>query len=161
MEIWRDCKGYEGKYQVSDLGRVWSISGQKYLTGSLDKDGYIRVTLTAKNGKVKIERVHRLVALAFLENPEGLPQVNHKDENKQNNCLENLEWCSNLYNTTYSCGKAVRCVELNKVFESSQAAMRELGVDGSDIRKCCKGQKNTAGHYHWEYYDGDYTIKFK
>ena len=107
-EIWKDCKGYEGKYQVSNLGRVWSIGSQKYLKGSYNKDGYICVYLTAKNGKVKMERVHRLVALVFLDNPNNYTQVNHKDENKQNNCVDNLEWCNIKYNTTYSKGQLKR-----------------------------------------------------
>ena len=154
MEIWKDCKGYEGKYQVSNMGRVWSVGRQQYLKGSQDKDGYLKVHLTAKNGKRKNEFIHRLVALAFLSNPTGLPQVNHKDENKQNNCLENLEWCSTRYNNIYSKGKAVICIELDRVFDCSQTAMKELGIDGSDIRKCCKGQRKTVGGYHWEYYNG-------
>lgn len=107
-EIWKDCKGYEGKYQVSNLGRVWSIGSQKYLKGSYDKDGYIQVYLTAKNGKTKIEKIHRLVALAFLDNPNNYPQVNHKDKNKQNNCVDNLEWCDIKYNNTYSKGQLKR-----------------------------------------------------
>lgn len=158
MEIWKDCKGYEGSYQVSNLGRIWSIKGQRYLKGCEDKDGYLRVNLTAKNGKVKMERIHRLVAIAFISNPLGLPVVNHKDENKQNNTVDNLEWCSVGYNNIYSKGKPIICVELNRVFDCSQSAMRELGINGSDIRKCCKGQKKTVGGYHWRYYDaGDNT----
>ena len=152
MEIWKDCKGYEGSYQVSNLGRIWSIKRQKYLKGCEDKDGYLRVNLTAKNGKVKTERVHRLVAIAFIPNPLGLPVVNHKDENKQNNMVDNLEWCSVRYNNIYSKGKPIICVELNRVFDCSQSAMRELGINGSDIRKCCKEQGKTAGGYHWRYY---------
>lgn len=154
MEIWKDCKGYEGLYQVSNLGRIWSIKRQKYLKGCGDKDGYLRVSLTAKNGKVKTEKIHRLVAIAFISNPLGLPVVNHKDENKQNNTVDNLEWCSVGYNTIYSRGKPVLCVELNKVFDCSQSAMRELGICGSAIRGCCKGKGKTAGGYHWRYYDG-------
>jgi hypothetical protein len=119
-EIWKDCKGYEGKYQVSSMGRVWSIKRQSVLKGSADKDGYIRVQLTAKNGKTKTEKVHRLVAIAFLDNPDNLPQVNHKDENKQNNCITNLEWCDCSYNIIYSKGKAVVCLELDKVYSCSQ-----------------------------------------
>lgn len=153
-EIWMDCKGYEGFYQVSNLGRVWSVRSQSYLTGNADKDGYLRVHLTAKNGKRKMEFIHRIVALAFISNPTGLPVVNHRDQNKQNNCVDNLEWCDVRYNNIYSKGKAVRCIELDLVFDCSQTAMKELGVDGSDIRKCCKGQKNTCGGYHWEYYNG-------
>jgi hypothetical protein len=139
METWKDCKGYEGKYQVSNLGRVWSVGRQQYLKGSVDKDGYLKVQLTAKNGKRKLEFIHRIVALTFIPNPTGMPVVNHKDENKQNNCVDNLEWCTTLYNNIYSKGKAVRCVELNKIFDCSQTAMRELNIDGSSIRKCCKG----------------------
>lgn len=101
MEIWKDCKGYEGKYQVSNLGRVWSVKGQKYLKGTILPSGYVHVHLTTPNGKRKKERLHRLVAIAFLDNPNNLPQVNHKDENKLNNCVDNLEWCNAKYNANY------------------------------------------------------------
>ena len=100
-EIWKDCKGYEGKYQVSNYGRVWSIVRQQYKSQREDKDGYLIVTLVAKNGKIKKERVHRLVALVFIENPNNYPQVNHKDENKGNNCVENLEWVTAKQNCNY------------------------------------------------------------
>lgn len=159
-EIWKDCKGYEGLYQVSNLGRVWSIRSQRYLKGSYDKDGYIQVYLTAKNGKTKIERVHRLVALVFLDNPNNYPQVNHKDENKGNNCVDNLEWRDAKYNTTYSKDKAIKCIELNKVYKCSQDAAKELNIDGSSIRKCCKGQLKTCTGYLWEYYNGEYKSKY-
>lgn len=159
-EIWKDCKGYEGLYQVSNLGRVWSIGSQKYLNGSIDKDGYIQVYLTAKNGKCKKERVHRLVALVFLDNPNNYPQVNHKDENKGNNCVDNLEWCDSKYNTTYSKGKAIKCIELNKVYKCSQDAVKELNIDDSSIRKCYKGQLKTCSGYLWEYYNGEYKSKY-
>lgn len=123
------------------------------MKGSPDKDGYLRVHLTAANGKIKMEKVHRLVALAFIDNPKPneYTVVNHKDENKQNNSVVNLEWCSGSYNTIYSLGKRVRCIELNKIFDCSQTAARELKVDGSSIRKCCKGYLKTVGGYHWEY----------
>lgn len=152
-EIWKDCKGYEGLYQVSNLGRVWTIRSQRYLKGSPDKDGYLRVHLTAKNGKVKLEKIHRLVALAFIDNPNHYPVVNHKDENKQNNKVDNLEWCSVAYNTQYSHAKRIKCVELDKEYQSSQEAMRQLGLDGSSIRKCCKDNRKTCGGYHWRYCD--------
>lgn len=155
-EIWKDCKGYEGLYQVSNLGRVWNIKLQRYLKGSYDKDGYIQVYLTAKNGKCKIERVHRLVALAFLDNPNNYPQVNHKDENKSNNCVDNLEWCD----ATYSKDKAIKCIELNKVYKCSQDAAKELNIDDSSTRKYCKGQLKTCTGYLWEYYNGEYKSKY-
>ena len=91
--------------------------------------------LYAKNGKVKAELIHRLVAIAFIPNPNELPQVNHKDENKDNNCADNLEWCDTKYNNTYgtrlyraaeSCKKPIYCVELDKVFDSGTEAAKEL-----------------------------------
>ena len=168
-EIWKDCKGYEGKYQVSNLGRVWSIGSQKYLKGSYDKDGYIRVNLTAKNGKVKREYIHRLVAKAFIPNPNNYPQVNHKDENKQNNCVDNLEWCTAKYNSNHGTrnkrvSKAnsipVYCFELDKTFYGTREAERELGINHSSISKACKGKLKRAGGYLWEYYNGEYKSKY-
>lgn len=105
-EIWKDIKGYEGLYQVSTLGRVKSISygKEKILvltprTGS-NKRKEVKVTL-CKNGKRKYFLVHRLVAEAFIPNPNNVPQVNHKDENSINNIVTNLEWCTSKYNCNY------------------------------------------------------------
>lgn len=102
-EIWKEIEGYSN-YKVSDKGRVKSLyknGKEKLLKPSKNKNGYLRVTLT-KDHKVKHIFIHRLVAQAFLENPDNLPQVNHKDENKENNCIENLEWCTASYNVKYS-----------------------------------------------------------
>ena len=99
-EIFKDIKGYPG-YQISNLGRVWSIKTQRYLKGTVSMSGYVYVHLTAANGKHKKERLHRLVAIAFLDNPDDLPQVNHLDENKLNNCVDNLEWCDAKSNNNY------------------------------------------------------------
>ena len=78
-EIWKDVKGYEGLYQVSNLGRIWNVKTQRILKPIDTGRGYFRVHLTAKNGKRKQELIHRLAAIAFIPNPFGLPQVNHKD----------------------------------------------------------------------------------
>lgn len=96
-EIWKDIEGYEGKYQVSNTGEVKSLnyrgSGKtKLLRQTADKDGY-KCVIFCKNGKVKGYKVHRLVAIAFIPNPNSLPIINHKDEDKTNNCVDNLEWC--------------------------------------------------------------------
>lgn len=104
-EIWKDIKGYEGKYQVSNLGNVRSLnyrgSGKvKLLRQTSDKKGYKRMSLY-KNGKMKTCRVHRLVAIAFLPNPNNYKEVNHKDEDKSNNNVNNLEWCTREYNINY------------------------------------------------------------
>lgn len=102
MEIWKDCKGYEGLYQVSDLGRIWSVKRQCYLKGSYDKDGYIKLTLIAKNGKIKYERAHRLIALSFIENPNSYTVVNHINGIKDDNRATNLEWTDVKENTKHA-----------------------------------------------------------
>ena len=102
MEIWRDIEGYEGLYQVSNLGRVRSLNYKR--TGKVQNmklgtypNGYKMVDLK-KNNKRKAHLVHRLVAKAFIPNPNQLCEVNHKDEDKANNTVDNLEWCSHIYN---------------------------------------------------------------
>ena len=110
-EIWKDIVGYEGLYQVSNLGNVKRLKGYKgrgkgyvveehLIQPSINSRGYQNVIL-CKNGKTKTFTMHRLVAIAFLDNSEKLPQVNHKDENKLNNCVDNLEWCDSKYNNNY------------------------------------------------------------
>lgn len=96
VEVWKDIEGYEGLYQVSNMGRVKSLIKGIILKQWTDKDGYRQVGLLKKTFKV-----HRLVAKAFIENPDDLPLVNHKDENKANNNITNLEWCTNEYNLSY------------------------------------------------------------
>lgn len=108
-EVWKDIPGYEGMYQISNLGRVKSLGStiregwnlkEKILKLTKEPKGYLKVGLR-KNGKIKTVRVHRLVAESFVANPENLPEVNHKDENKENNLADNLEWCTTKYNAGY------------------------------------------------------------
>ena len=183
MEYWKDVKGYEGFYQVSDCGKVKSLERDvffpngtihrikgKILVPGLNKDGYACVNLY-KNGKGKNIKVHRLVAEAFLQNTENKPQVNHKNEVKTDNFVENLEWCDNKYNANYgtrtqrqkqtfkdNCKsgkikrvKKVFCVELNKTFDYAKSAEEELGVCEKSIGKACRGERKTAGGFHWRY----------
>ena len=114
-EVWKDIKGYEGIYQVSSIGRVKSLERiiiigygakrvfkEKILKSNVNEhNGYLYVGLH-KDGKTRSARVHRLVALAFLENDDNLPAVNHKNEIKTDNFVENLEWCDAKYNNNYS-----------------------------------------------------------
>ena len=184
MENWKDINGYEGFYQVSDCGNVKSLERdvyrqngtfhhlkEKILVPNLDRYGYQYVNL-AKNGKRKVMKVHRLVAMAFLPNPENKPMVNHKDEVKTNNVVENLEWCTASYNInfgtrnvrmiqnrrSYKLGnapsaKAVFCVELNKTFDCAKRAEEELDIQRTSIGKVCRGERKTAGGFHWKFAD--------
>ena len=119
-EIWKDIEGYEGKYQVSNLGNVKSLnyknSGKEQnIALCNDADGYLLVNLRLNN-KVKTKRVHRLVAQAFIPNPENKPQVNHIDGNKKNNKIENLEWCTCEENQRHAWDKGlkIRTKEMNE-----------------------------------------------
>lgn len=115
-----------------------------------------------KNGNGKNLKIHRLVAEAFIPNPLNFLQVNHKDENKQNNCVDNLEWCDCTYNNCYNDrmkkiayknGKKVRCIETNKVYYSISEASRATGITYSNIVYVCQGKYNQAKGYHFKYED--------
>ena len=134
-EEWRDIEGYEGLYQVSNLGRVKSLNynhtkSEKILKGIPDNDGYLRVVLF-KNGR-KDYRVHQLVAKMFIPNPENLQVINHTDENKQNNAAKNLEWCTVAYNNTYG-DRLKKVSEANKI--SMKGNKNHLGIKHTDKTK--------------------------
>lgn len=176
QEIWKDVEGYEKLYQVSNLGRVKSLgnggsknskfSSERILKLKSNKvTGYLYVRLS-KDGKQKHYSIHRLVALAFLPNPNNFPQINHKDEDKKNNTLQNLEWCSAEYNNNYgthnkrmvvsltnypSKSKKVLCIETNKVYPSTRQIERELGFANGNISAACNGKRKSAYGYTWRY----------
>lgn len=164
MENWKDIPSYEGLYQVSNLGRVKSLNynhtgKEKILTLKTSKNGYLQIGLS-KNGKQKFFLIHRLVAIAFIPNPDNLPQVNHKDECRYNNCVDNLEWCDSKYNCNYGTRnkklseinkKTIYCIELDTEFDSITEASEKIGCDRSNISKCLKGKRKTAGGYHWNW----------
>ena len=116
-EIWKDIKGYEGLYQISNKGRVYSIPRSinksdgktqfvrgRILKPYIKQNKYLEADLCTE-GKVKRYLIHRLVAEAFIPNPNNLPEVNHKNEVKTDNNVENLEWCTPKYNTNYGTGR--------------------------------------------------------
>ena len=164
-ELWKDVVGYEGLYQVSNLGRVKRIKTQHILSPAISY-GYHRVNLS-KKGKCKMFQVHRLVAFAFIPNPENYPCINHKDEVKNNNHVENLEWCTQKYNNSYGTFPSRIAATLSKPiiqktldgkfirnFNSATQAQRETGIWLANIRRCVVGNYKTAGGYIWEKYEG-------
>ncbi len=170
-EVWRNCKHYEEFYQVSNYGRIWSIRNQKYLKQCDNGHGYFTVNLVAVNGKKKKEYVHRLVAMAFIDNIERKPTVNHKDENKKNNHVENLEWATYTENNAYNdrlirqgetlkengkTSKKVNQYDLNgnfiKQFNSIREAERSLNTNScTNIYRVCKGKYKQSQGYVWKY----------
>ena len=185
-EIWKDIKGWEGLYQVSTLGRVKSLhrdivtkggclrhSRDKILKPKRNLFGYLSVRFQHKpSGRNKFYMVHRLVADAFIVNSQGLPFINHKDENKENNVYSNLEWCTAKYNVNYGTCQERRRLKLRltncncrnvrqktmdgkevKIYHSISEAAREMNVDKSRIYQVCRGINHSVSccGFKWEY----------
>ncbi len=175
-EVWKDIPGYEGLYCVSNIGRIMSLDFNHTKVPKIrilrkDRAGYIVVNLH-KNNRVKTLKVHRIVAISFIPNPLGLPHINHKDEDKSNNCVDNLEWCDTSYNNCYgsrirraldtkkkngSC-KAERAVvkidrngTILEEFQSISDAARKIGVKRESVRDCVLGRQKTCVGYIWKY----------
>ena len=173
-EEWRDVVGYEGKYQVSNLGRMRSFARSnipRIIVPRCDVYGYVTYPLF-ENGKLSRKKAHRLVAIAFIPNHENFPQINHKDEDKTNNRVDNLEWCTQYYNNRYGTKrqrlshyamyhahflKKVRQYTMNGVFVkehiSSRMAERETNIKHQNIIEACKQNITHSGGYLWCYAD--------
>ena len=161
-ETWEDIRGYEGIYQISNLGRIKSLVRVKN-NYDINTISLVKVTIPEKIRKPQLSKdgYYR-----FIPNPDELPQVNHKDENKLNNCVENLEWCTSKYNANYGTRnerqrkklyKPVRCIETGIIYESLMSASDATGVNIGNLSSVCNnrvGYKTTGG-YHWEYVDKD------
>ena len=167
-EVWKDVKDYEGHYQVSDKGRVRSLKfgKERILKPRRDGWGYLQVNF-CKNGEQKKFKVHRLVAQTFILNPNNLTEVNHRDEDKTNNKVENLEWCSSKYNSNYGTrtqrqsekmtnGKLSKPVlqytldgEFLKEWKSTHDVERNLGYAHTNISACCLGKYKYAYGFVW------------
>lgn len=165
-EIWKDIEGYEGFYQVSNKGRIRSLDrivksdtrSSQFLKGSIKSliqnksTNYITVSLT-KFGKTKSFYVHRLVAKAFIPNQDNLPQVNHKDESRTNNCVENLEWCDSKYNNNYGTkvdrliGHYVSDETREKIRNANMGNKNWLGKHRSQETKDKISKKLTGRHW--------------
>lgn len=163
-ETWKSIVGYEGLYEVSDFGRVRSLQSgrwhnrQKILKPRDNGYGYLQVIL-CRDGIHKHMRVHRLVAEAFVPNPNNLETVNHRDENKHNNSSSNLEWMTRGDNKRYSANKPVQMFdkstnELLAEFPSIMEAKRVTEIHQGHICSCCHGKLNTAGGFKWRFNEG-------
>lgn len=176
-EIWKDIPNYEGLYQVSNYGNIKSIARQgtkeHIMIKSKNHQGYLQIKLT-KHSISKTKKVHRLVAEAFIPNPYNLPQVDHIDDNKENNCVSNLQWITNEDNMakawktgartlkkSYKRGKdnvnsrSVMQYDLQgnfiKLWYCIKDIERKLGFDNRNISACCRNKKKTAYGYKWKY----------
>ena len=160
VETFVKIEGFE-KYEVSNLGKVRNIKSGRTLKPSLHTDGYLRHNL-CENNKQKKLYLHRIIATAFIDNPGEKPCVNHIDENKLNNDLSNLEWCTvkenNIHGTrtkraAEKCSIKVIQLDLNdnvlNEFESMTQAGQETGTSVGDISNCCNGRSKSAGGYKW------------
>ena len=192
MEEWRDIKGYEGRYLISSLGRVYSHYKKDCLSPGKNPSGYLYVILF-KEGKGKPYTVHKLVAVHFISNPNNYKEVNHKDENKENNYVSNLEWCDRKYNCNYGTrnkrtsesmkgkvlteehknkmsestkgsknprARKVQCITTKEIFNCIKEAEDFYDIAGTDITKCCRGKRKSAGKHpvtgeklKWRYID--------
>ena len=168
VEIWKPIVGYDG-YEISNLGRVKSLGNnktrkEKILKSRKHKDGYLYVGFY-KEGKPKMFSVHRLVAKAFIPNYDNLPQVNHINEDKTDNRVENLEWCSIEYNINYGSrnekvtkSKSIPILQFSKTgdfikkWDGIRQVEKELGFNSTHISKCCKGKRKTAYGFIWHYH---------
>ena len=176
-EVWKTIEGFEGRYEVSNIGRIRSFMTNTgairerplILCQKIDKYGYLVVGLN-KNGKKNFRAVHRLVALAFIPNTGNLPQINHKNEDKQDNRVENLEWCTVSYNNNYGThskrisnsmknnpkiSRAVlQCDKDGSIvneYPSTHEAARANGYTKCGIVACIHGKMNTYKGFYWKY----------
>lgn len=159
MEIWKEIPGSGGKYQISNYGNVYSLINNVQLKGVNNGNGYLRVKLNER-----LFYIHRLVAMAFIPNPKGYKEINHKDENKLNNNADNLEWCSHKYNMIFGT-RNKRAIDNTKKsviqytmsgkyvcsYNSIVEAAGKMSISKGNIVSVLKGNRKSTGGYKWKY----------
>ena len=168
-EIWKDIEGFEGKYQISNMGRVKSLNfkltgKEQIMSLKINKYGYKQILLY-KDKKYKTLLIHRLVAQAFIPNPNNYPIINHINEDKTDNRVDNLEWCTQQYNLNYgdrsrkaSLSNSIPVLQFSldgefvRKWDGATQVQNELGFNNGDISRCCRGRRKTCGGYRWRYY---------
>ena len=159
LEGFKEIPGYEGRFLAHPDGRIFNTKTKNVLQGSLGKDGYRRIKLSVE-GRVETWLVHRLIAATFIPNPDELPFVNHKDEDKDNNCADNLEWCTCKYNNNYGTAKErgaknrrkpVYCIETDTYYPGLTEAAEALGLCASSISIICNGKGNQTLGYSFRF----------
>ena len=147
----KDVIGYENIYGVTSCGRVYSYKRQKFLTPGVNNKGYLIVCL-CKDGQRKTYKIHRLVAEAYLPNPDNLPQVDHIDNDKTHNYLNNLQWITNRNNVRKGRNKPVLQYDLDGNFIREWECAADVGKEvQANICNCLKGRIPTAYGYTWKY----------
>lgn len=174
-EVWKDIEGYEGKYQISNLGRVKALDfkrtkKERIMKPHINTSGYLAINLY-KNAKFKTYRIHRLIAQAFISNPENKPCINHIDGNKLNNSIDNLEWCTHRENTIHAIktglsssptvkygtdnpkSKKVKQYDLQGKFLKTWDCISDAGksLNATHISDVCNGKRKSCKGYMWEY----------
>lgn len=153
MKLISEIEGFEEftGYGITSCGKVWSFKTNKFLTPCRDNKGYLCVHITNGRKTGKRVRIHKLVALAYIPNPDNLDTIDHIDEDKNHNYINNLRWLSRGENKSRSWSKPVKCVETGKIFNSATIAAEEMNLEKSHVSQVCNGKRNHTGGYHFEF----------
>lgn len=153
MKLISEIEGFEEftGYGITSCGRVWSFKTNKFLTSYRNKKGYLKVRISTSRTNQKNVYIHRLVALAYIPNPDGLDTVDHIDEDKNHNYVNNLRWLSRGENKSRSWSKPIKCIETNEIFKSLAEAEEKTGINRSLICRVCRGERNSTHSLHFEY----------
>ena len=160
----KDIPGFEGIYAITSCGKVWSYRSKKFLKSKTKKSGYLEIDLSVDNNK-KSYLIHRLVAMTYIPNPDGLPQVSHLDESRSNNYINNLAWTNAKENCNMpehkrrkseahlnnAASRKIICVETDTIYPSLGEAGRQFNCSAENIRRACVDSSKTARGYHWRY----------